>query len=326
MFALFLQYSFRVDSKATKYIFAGNLRIAKVDSKGTRYYHKDHLGSSTVITQAGNESDALELYLPFGLNRTPEKAGSDTAYRFTDQEHDKETGLYNYDARLYDPMLGQFISADSLLPNLYDPQQLNRYAYCRNNPLIYNDPSGHVFVLAIPVAIGAVAIESAASAAITTAVVTSAVVIGSYIGDKLFSDRNELPSPGLKGNDYHPDTVRRRSKAMEDYLTDKYGENNIKPGGPGTGDEPENDHNYHPAPDNLPGFPDAEKAKSMTPIQGGTKKRERWVDSDGNIYEWDSQHGKVEKYNKSGKKHLGEYDHETGEQTKKPDKERKVER
>lgn len=62
---------------------------------------------------------------------------------YTDQELDKESGLYNYDARLYDPIVGRFISADSVVSDLYDPQSLNRYAYCVNNPLIYTDPSGH---------------------------------------------------------------------------------------------------------------------------------------------------------------------------------------
>jgi len=61
----------------------------------------------------------------------------------TDQEHDTETGLYNYNARLYDPVIGQFISADSIIPQKFNPQSLNRYSYCLNNPLIYNDPNGH---------------------------------------------------------------------------------------------------------------------------------------------------------------------------------------
>ena len=62
---------------------------------------------------------------------------------YTDQELDTETGLYNYDARMYDPLIGRFISPDSMVPDLYDPQSLNRYSYCRNNPLIYTDPTGH---------------------------------------------------------------------------------------------------------------------------------------------------------------------------------------
>ena len=62
---------------------------------------------------------------------------------YTDQEYDAESGLYNYNARLYDPAVGIFISPDSIVPDLYDPQILNRYASVRNNPLIYVDPSGH---------------------------------------------------------------------------------------------------------------------------------------------------------------------------------------
>jgi RHS repeat-associated protein len=68
-------------------------------------------------------------------------------YKFTGQELDPETGLYNYNARLYDPVLGKFISADTIVPHFSDPQSLNRYAYCRNNPLVYTDPSGHNDIL-----------------------------------------------------------------------------------------------------------------------------------------------------------------------------------
>lgn len=61
----------------------------------------------------------------------------------TGQEFDKEYQFYNYVARLYDPVMGRFITPDSEVPDWYDPQQLNRYAYTRNNPLKYVDPSGH---------------------------------------------------------------------------------------------------------------------------------------------------------------------------------------
>ncbi len=79
-----------------------------------------------------------------------------------------------------------------------------------------------------------------------------------------------------------------------------------------------------PAPDSLEGFPEATRVKSKTPVQGGGSKRRRWRDSDGSILEWDSQHGTVEKYNRRGK-HLGEYDPNTGEQTKPAKPEREVE-
>jgi hypothetical protein len=85
------------------------------------------------------------------------------------------------------------------------------------------------------------------------------------------------------------------------------------------------DLKYHPAPTALPAFPDVKPAPLKTSVRGGGKKRRRWKDSSGRIYEWDSQHGKVELYTKQGK-HLGEYDPETGEQTKPADPTRRVEK
>ncbi len=61
---------------------------------------------------------------------------------FTGQRLD-DTGLYYYNARYYDPGIGRFISADTIVPNPMNPQSLNRYTYCLNNPLKYVDPSGH---------------------------------------------------------------------------------------------------------------------------------------------------------------------------------------
>ncbi len=58
---------------------------------------------------------------------------------------DAATGLYNYNARLYNPSLGRFISADTIVPDPSNPQALNRYSYVINNPIMYTDPSGHDF-------------------------------------------------------------------------------------------------------------------------------------------------------------------------------------
>ena len=131
------------DGVEIKYIFAGNLRIAKVTTTEKHFYHKDHLGSSTVIT---NYSDGSVIesaeYLPFGLYRKHSETEV-TYYKFSDQELDAEVGLYNYNARLYDPAIGIFISPDSIVPDFTNPQSLNRYSYALNNPLKYVDPSGH---------------------------------------------------------------------------------------------------------------------------------------------------------------------------------------
>jgi len=74
---------------------------------------------------------------------------------------------------------------------------------------------------------------------------------------------------------------------------------------------------YHVPPKALPGFPTAEKIRTKT-------GRARWGLPDGSILEWDYQHGRVEKYNPRGK-HQGEYDPNTGEQTKPKNPGRKTE-
>lgn len=81
--------------------------------------------------------------------------------------------------------------------------------------------------------------------------------------------------------------------------------------------------NYYPAPKDLEGFPGTRLANRKSRMPGG-RTRKRWTDDDGNIYEWDYQHGAVEKYNKRGV-HQGEYDPSTGTQTKPPDPTRRVE-
>ena len=55
------------------------------------------------------------------------------------------TGLMDYKARFYDPLLGRFIQSDTLVPSPSSSQALNRYTYVNNNPVRYNDPSGHRF-------------------------------------------------------------------------------------------------------------------------------------------------------------------------------------
>ena len=67
--------------------------------------------------------------------------------RFTGQRWQDTIGLYDYRARWYDPALGRFISADTLVPEPGDPQSLNRFSYVNNNPLRYTDPTGHYLLL-----------------------------------------------------------------------------------------------------------------------------------------------------------------------------------
>ena len=94
---------YEVDStgKITKHIFAGSNRVVTRDSTGAvYYYHSDHLGSSSIITNAsGAQVQHLE-YTPYGSIAVNE--GTDAAkFKFTGKELDK-SGLYFYGARYYD--------------------------------------------------------------------------------------------------------------------------------------------------------------------------------------------------------------------------------
>lgn len=125
----------------TIYYKANDELAAKKNPDGTiNYYHNDHLGSATVLTDQSGAVVEKSSYEPYGEIK---QGGTKSKFGYTGQEKDSETGLNYYDARYYDPHLQRFIQPDTLLPDIYDPQQLNRYSYARNNPLKYTDPTGH---------------------------------------------------------------------------------------------------------------------------------------------------------------------------------------
>ena len=82
-------------------------------------------------------------FRPFGQPRlTPGITQTDRG--FTGQESLAAAGLVNFNARWVDASLGTFSSPDSIIPNLFNPQALNRYGYVLNNPLRYTDPTGRL--------------------------------------------------------------------------------------------------------------------------------------------------------------------------------------
>ncbi|MBL8089902.1 MAG: RHS repeat-associated core domain-containing protein [Anaerolineales bacterium] len=85
-------------------------------------------------------------YLPFGGTRQlPNQPTSGlTDYGYTGQRNlDEDIGLMDYKARFYSPVLNRFIQPDSIVPNPYNPQMFNRFSYVGNNPINFNDPTGH---------------------------------------------------------------------------------------------------------------------------------------------------------------------------------------
>lgn len=127
--------------EVTTHYYLGDRKIAYKNDSGLKYVHQDHLTGTSLTTDSSGSPVATIKYFPFGATRLV-SGNLDTEKRFTGQRLD-ETGLYFYNARYYDAQIGRFVSPDTIVPDWRDPQSLNRYSYCLNNPLKYVDPSGH---------------------------------------------------------------------------------------------------------------------------------------------------------------------------------------
>ena len=108
------------------------------------YYHPDHLGSSSYITNLDGEVIQHIEYVPFGEVFIEERNSIwNTPYLFNAKEFDEETGLYYYGARYYDPRLSLWISTDPLQEKY---PHINSYCYTANNPVLFVDPDGKAIV------------------------------------------------------------------------------------------------------------------------------------------------------------------------------------
>ena len=104
------------------------------------YYHPDHLGSSSYITNLDGEVVQHIEYVPFGEVFVEERNNTwNTPYLFNAKEFDEETGMYYYGARYYEPRLSLWMSVDS---SAEEKPWLTIYCYTRNNPIILVDPDG----------------------------------------------------------------------------------------------------------------------------------------------------------------------------------------
>ena len=121
------------------YYYDGDTLVARTDNPGNKpvFYHPDHLGSATLITDESGSVVEEITYEPFGKVFS----GQIERFGYTGKELD-DTGLQYFGARYYCVEQSIFCQPDKLLPNPYNPQALNRYAYTLNNPYKYTDPSG----------------------------------------------------------------------------------------------------------------------------------------------------------------------------------------
>lgn len=142
---------------STNYIFVFGKAVAILsqdanDIEDVKYIHHDHLGSIQAYSDELGKLYQELSYDAWGVRRNPDTwvvfdvVASSNAYNdhgFGGHEHIDLFELVNMDGRMYDPVVGRFISADPFIQSPDFTQSLNRYAYCINNPLSLIDPSGY---------------------------------------------------------------------------------------------------------------------------------------------------------------------------------------
>lgn len=112
--------------------------------RGIFYYHPDHLGSATWITDDKGQAVQYIHYMPYGeLWENQQSNSYDERFKFTGKERDAETGYDYFGARYYSSMLNYWTSPDKKSDKY---PHISSYAYCNWNPIKYVDPDGNEFI------------------------------------------------------------------------------------------------------------------------------------------------------------------------------------
>ena len=179
----------------------------------THYVHKDHLGSIQSISDENGSLVEEYSYDAWGKRRNAQtwEAVQDMLSvlydrGFTGHEHLDLFELVNMNGRIYDPVVGRFLSADPFIQDVYNTQSHNRYSYCLNNPLAATDPSGYFFKqlfsivsIIVPAIIAAITpVGIIGLMAISAATAAANVLIqGGNIGQAIFAITTSIVSAGF---------------------------------------------------------------------------------------------------------------------------------
>jgi RHS repeat-associated protein len=131
------------NSLLRRYLY-GTSRVSMTEGGNTFYYLTDSLGSVTDLTDASGNSEWAYLYDPFGESRTESKIDPGAPVnlmKFAGELWNPETGLYDLQARQYDPSSGRFLSIDPAEGSAGAPAE-SKYAYTEDRPTVMVDPSG----------------------------------------------------------------------------------------------------------------------------------------------------------------------------------------
>jgi RHS repeat-associated protein len=130
--------------------FGSNNATVAANPDHVNYWHKDHLGSLVAVSNANGAVLERMAYDAWGKrlfpNGTTDPNGqinpASTDRGYTGHEHLDELGFVHMNGRIYDPLLGRFLSPDPHIQDQALLQNYNRYSYVLNNPLRYTDPTG----------------------------------------------------------------------------------------------------------------------------------------------------------------------------------------
>ena len=124
----------------------------------TFFYHSDHLGSTSYITDDHANITQYDAYLPYGELLVDEHSSSeDLPYKFNGKQFDEETGLYYYGARYMNPVVSFWYGVDPLAEKY---QSIGGYVYCIGNPVKYFDPDGNTPWAAVAEGIGTFVLDA----------------------------------------------------------------------------------------------------------------------------------------------------------------------
>ena len=138
--------------RGISYYYADGQKIAMKDKDGVvSYLYGEQLGSVSAVADTNGNLVSTTLYEPWGTTRY-ENGDDVTDYGYTGQM--QEGDIYFYNARWYDPSIGRFMQADTIIPlQVQGTQAFDRYAYVINNPINYVDPGGD-FAITTAILIG----------------------------------------------------------------------------------------------------------------------------------------------------------------------------
>ena len=146
----------------------GYSNAEQIKEKDVFFYHSDHLGSTSYITDLQGNATQFVSYKPYGETLVDEHNTSyEQPWKFNGKELDNETGLYYYGARYYEPVLAMWYGVDALAEKY---TSVGGYVYCAGNPVKLVDPDGDSPTLA-----------TAAIGAVLGGIVGGAIEIGSQL-------------------------------------------------------------------------------------------------------------------------------------------------